>query len=219
MGSAGRPGIDRGDPGGPRLRHQLDRHRGGLRPGPFGEDGRAGARRRAGTPVRVHEVQHGLEHSPGDRPQPPGRLHPAGVRGQPAAAQGRCHRPVPDPLARPRRRHRGRVDGHGRAEGGRKGPPHRRVQFQRRADAAGAGDRPHHVAPAAVLARPPGDRARDPSVRRSGRYRRDRLFADGVRPSDGRHDPRTNRRLARGRLAEGAMATSASRSSRATSNL
>jgi len=47
------------------------------------------------------------------------------------------------------------------------------------------------------------DRDRDPAVRRPGEHRGARLFADGLRAVDRRHDPRTNRGLARRRLAKG----------------
>ena len=70
---------------------------------------------RARPAVRLHQVQHGLGRAPGDRPQSQGRLDPARVRGQPAPAPGGRHRPVPDPLARPGRGHRGGLGDPGRA--------------------------------------------------------------------------------------------------------
>src|SRR5262249_31248884 len=105
----------------------------------------------------LHQVQHGLERAPPDRPQPRGRLHPPRVRGQPATAAGGDHRPVPDSLARPGRGYRGGLGDPGRAEAGGQGPPYRRVQLQRRPDEAGPGHRPDHLAPATLLSAAPRD--------------------------------------------------------------
>src|SRR5712691_6255611 len=77
------------------------------------------ARALEGVPVRLHKVQYGLGHASKDRPQSQGRVHPEGVRGQPATAEGRRHRSLPDPLARPGRGRRRGLGGHGCAsEGG-----------------------------------------------------------------------------------------------------
>jgi aryl-alcohol dehydrogenase-like predicted oxidoreductase len=77
--------------------------------------------------------------------------------GQPETARTRRHRPVPDPLADPGGRRRGGLDGVRRPQGSGLGPPHRRLQLQRRAAPADPADRPGGDAPAAVLAdRPRG---------------------------------------------------------------
>ena len=66
------------------------------------------------------------------------RFRPPRVRGQPAPPEGRHHRPLPDPLARARRGHRGGLGHAGQAEGGGQGPLDRRLQLQRGADGARA---------------------------------------------------------------------------------
>ena len=105
------------------------------------------------------------------RAQPQARLDPARGRGQPRAARSRRDRPLPDPLADPRGGHRGGLVGAGRAQGRGPGPPHRRLQLQRRADAADPADRARRDAAAAVLADRPRRRGgaccRSPSARGS----------------------------------------------------
>ena len=79
------------------------------------EVGRPRPRRDEQPALRLHQVQHGLGRAAADRPQPQGRLDPPRVRGQPAAAEGGRHRPLPDPLARPGRGHRGGLGDDGQA--------------------------------------------------------------------------------------------------------
>ena len=109
--------------------------------------------------------------------------HPPRVRGQPAAAQGRRDRPVPDPLAGAGRGHRGGLADAGEAEGGGQGPLDRRVELQRRSRWPRAAPiAPDHVAPAAVLAGPTARSRRSilPYCLRE-QHRRDRVLADGDR--------------------------------------
>ena len=140
--------------------------------------------------------------STGDRQQPQGRLHPPRVRGQPAPAQGRDHRPLPDPLARARSRisrKAGRTLGELQREG--------KVRWigVSNFDAAqmerAAGDRPDHVAPAALFPGEPQDRAGDPPRGRPAWDRSPRLLTDGLGPAFRRHDRRARRRPAGRRLA------------------
>ena len=110
-------------------------------------------------------------------------------------------RPLPDPLADPRRGDRGGLGGARRAEGGGARAPHRRLQLLGRAARACAGDRPRRDAAAALLADPARRRARDPPLLRGARDRRDRLLADGLRDADRLDDPRADRGAPRRRLA------------------
>ena len=70
-------------------RHQLDRHRRRLRPGPLRGGGRAGARRACATGLTCSPSASGSGTSNGQiGHSAEGRLDPARVRGQPAAAAG-----------------------------------------------------------------------------------------------------------------------------------
>ena len=128
--------------------------------------GRALAGRRR-APVRVHQGVAAGRPGPPGRAQPQARLDPARGARQPRAARGRRDRPLPDPLADPRRGHRGGLVGVRRAQGAGTGPPHRRLELRRRAVAADPADRAGRDAPAAVLADRARRRARDPAVRRA----------------------------------------------------
>ena len=111
-------GGHRGDPGGPRHGHQLDRHRRGLRQGRLGDPG--GPRDRRPARRRPHRVQGGAGPR---RHRLPARAGEAGLRGFAGPPGHRPSRPVPTALAgHDRRARRGDLGRHGRTDGRRRGP-------------------------------------------------------------------------------------------------
>ncbi len=98
---------------------------------------------------------------------------------------------------------RGGVGRAGRAEAGREGPPHRRVELQRgRPGARQPGSRRSNRCsrPYSLLRR--ADRGGRPAVLPRARHRRHRLLADAGRAAERHDDARASRVAARGRLAE-----------------
>ncbi len=126
----------------------------------------AGARRAA---VRLHQGRAARGARRRDAPRPDARRAQARARRKPRAPGPRGRRPLPDPLADPRRADRGRLGGARRAPRRGAHPPHRRLQLQRRAAAPVQADRAGRDAPAAVLADRTRGRGRDPALRRARR--------------------------------------------------
>ena len=137
LGRAGRRRFDRGDPPRARARRQLDRHGCPVRVRPLRGGRRPRARRPRRAPVHVHERRAARRAGSNDGAEPQARLAQARARGEPLAARGGSDRPLPDPLADPRRGdRRGLVDAR-RAEGGRARAPHRRLELRRRSSYGG----------------------------------------------------------------------------------
>ncbi len=169
LGRAGRRRFDRCDPPRARARRQLDRHGCAVRLRALGGGRRPRARRPRRAPVRVHERRAARRAGSNDGAEPQARLAQARARGEPLAARGGSDRPLPDPLADPRRGdRRGLVDSR-RAEGGRARAPHRRLEFRRGAATAGPVDRARGDPPTALLARRARGRGRRSSPLRSAR--------------------------------------------------
>ena len=120
-----------------RARHQLDRHRGGVRARPFGGGRGAAAARAAAADRPFVFTKCGLVWDEHDRMATPradaeAGVDPARVRSVAAAARRRADRSLPVSLAR-RDRHAGRgfVGGDGAARRGGKGPRGRRLELRR----------------------------------------------------------------------------------------
>ena len=84
--------------------------------------------------------------------RPEARRAPARVRGEPRAARRRRDRPLPDPLADPRRADRGRLGGARRVQGARGTSATSASPTSPSSSCAGPADRARRDAPAAVLA-------------------------------------------------------------------
>ena len=89
------------------------------------------------APLRLHQGLAARRRRQQRAPQPQARLAPARGRGEPHAPARRRHRPLPGPLARPRRGRRGGLGDLRRDQGAGAGAPHRRVELRRRASCAG----------------------------------------------------------------------------------
>ena len=193
---------DRRHPRGAGPRRELDRHGRGLRAGPFRGSGGA----RAGRPLATGRTSSPSASACGTSSgeisgSAEGRFGPARVRGQPAAAEGGRHRPVPDSLARARRRISKKAGRRWRS-------------CRKRARCAGSAspistpqqmervpqDRAGHFAAAALFGHLAGDRARDAAVLPGARHRRDRLFAHEIGPAYRHDDQGTRGRLSAGRF-------------------
>ena len=169
--------------------------------------------------VRVHEVRpqdaagrHSLR-----RPAP--RVDPRRMRGEPASPGRRADRPLPDPLAEPRRRHaaRGLVVDDGPAGRRGQGPLDRGVELRRRAAGALRGDSPRRLRAAAAVDGPAANAARRDPVGRGPRDRGDRLLADGLGAAERDVRSRPAGEPALRRHAPGPTRSSPSRGCRGTS--
>ncbi|CAM3998212.1 Uncharacterised protein [Bordetella pertussis] len=207
LGSAGRRRVHPRHPPRGEPRHQLDRHRGRLRAGPFRKPGgpRAGRHAAFGAALCLHQGRPG-----GLARRPHGQAAPYRRPGQPAArgrgvvaqARRRSHRSVPDALAG-RRRHAPRsvLASAARPAPGRQGAPRRPVQPQSGAGAGGRAAGPRRNAATAVLGHPPRKRRGPAALVRKPRHRRHRLQPHAVGPAVGRLQRRARRGLAGRRLA------------------
>jgi Aldo/keto reductase family len=147
----GRP-VDRRDPPRPGAGDQLDRHRRRLRFRPLRGDRWACAARSIRASPPVHQGLAARGPWPPRCTQPQARLDPARGARQPRAPRRRRDRSLPDPLADPRRGHRGGLVNLRRTQGARARAPHRRLELRRRAAAADPADRAGGDPAAAVLA-------------------------------------------------------------------
>ncbi len=139
--------------------------------------------------VHLHQGRTARGTGRRDAPRPDARRAQARARRKPRAPGPRGRRPVPDPLADPRRADRGGLGGARRAPRRGAYAPHRRLQLQRRAAQPCPGDGSRRDASTAVLAHRTRRRGRDPALRRARRDRRDRLLADGLGTAERSDDP------------------------------
>jgi len=195
LGAAGRRRIGGRDPPRRRARHQLDRHRGGIRPGTFrgNRAPRAGADGAGRAALCVHQMRPDLVRGAAAGDAAAHRRagqHPARSRGLAAPAGRGAYRSLPDALAGGRRHALGGVlAGTAGPEAGGQGQGGGAVQPQSGAVAAGRGAGPCGYAAAAVLGHPAcGGRGSD-SVVRAERDRGDRLQPDAIRPLDRQLQP------------------------------
>src|SRR5438874_700225 len=207
VGPAGRGRLARRDASRARAGNQLDRHRRGVRSGPFGRGGRTPAARaaRGRATARVHQVWPGVGRArphDGSAPRTPAGLDPEGVRSVAAPPRNRAHRPLPVSLARRDGNARGGVvAGDGAARRARQSTCGGGVELHRPVAAALRGAWPRGFVATAVFPDPAGGRRARDSLVRGARHRRHRLQPDAVGSLDGLLHGRACRGARRGRLA------------------